>query len=135
MATILLVEDDLEVAGAVHRELAGSGFEVTIATSTQAARALRRKFDAGVFDLADECAVEVALELVAAERIGRVVFFTGASWQPVLRRAAQVGPLIEKEQGPEALLAELTHPVARASELDRGSLVNAIGRAGLRTSC
>jgi CheY-like chemotaxis protein len=134
MPTLLFVEDDLELACEVHRELAGSGFDVTIATSSAAARSLERSFDAGVFDLslADECAVELALELVAAERVGRVLFLTGASWQPVLRRAARLAPVIEKEEGPLALLAELSQPAAPASDLDAAMLMDAIGRAGAR---
>ena len=134
MANLLLVEDDLKLAHAVHAELARSGFDVTIATSSDAARALDSTFDAGVFDLslADECAVELALELVAAERVGRVLFFTGGSWQPVLRRAVKVGPVIEKEQGPMALLAELRHPTERPNDVDPASLAQAINRASER---
>jgi DNA-binding response OmpR family regulator len=134
MANLLLVEDDLKLACAVHHELAQSGFDVTIATSPEAARSLGRSFDAGVFDLglADECAVELALELVAAERVGRVLFFTGASWQPVLRRAIEVGPVIEKEQGPVALLAELRQPTEPPDDVDPASLADAISRASER---
>ena len=134
MATLLLVEDDPKLAHAVRSELASSGFEVTIATSADAARALDRTFDAGVFDLGlgDECTVELALELVADERLGRVLFFTGASWQPVLRRAMKVGPVIEREQGPVALLAELRQPVERPNEVDPLSLAEAINRASER---
>ncbi len=134
MPNLLLVEDDLKLAHAVHVELARSGFDVTIATSPDALRALDTTFDAGVFDLslADECAVELALELVAAERVGRVLFFTGGSWQPVLRRAMKVGPVIEKEQGTVALLAELRQPSERQSDLDPASLAEAINRASER---
>ena len=134
MANLLLVEDDLQVAHAVHRELARSGFDVTIVTSSGAARALDSTFDAGVFDLSlgDECAVELALELVAAERVGRVLFFTGGSWQPVLRRAVKIGPVIEKEQGPVALLAELRQPTERPNDVDPASLAEAINRASER---
>jgi DNA-binding NtrC family response regulator len=134
MANLLLVEDDLKLAHAVRAELARSGFDVTIATSPDAARALDSTFDAGVFDLslADECAVELALELVAAERVGRVLFFTAGSWQPVLRRAMKVGPVIEQEQGPVALLAELTQPSERPSDVDPASLAEAINRASER---
>jgi CheY-like chemotaxis protein len=132
MATLLLVEDDLQLASAVQHELAQSGFEVTIATSPVAARALGHSFDAGVFDLglADECAVELALELVAAERVGRVLFFTGASWQPSLRRALEVGPVSEQE--PVAPLAELRPPSEPPNDVDSASLAKAISRASER---
>ena len=135
MATLLLVEDDLELACAVHRELAQSGFQVTIATSSEAARALGRTFDAGVFDLslADECAVELALELVAAERVGRVLFFTGASWQPVLRRAMKVGPVIEQEQGPDGALGGAQAALG-AAERRRLCVVGGCHQPGERAS-
>ena len=61
-----------------------------------------------------------------------VLFFTGGSWQPVLRRAVKVGPVIEKEQGPVALLAELRQPTERPSEVDPASLAEAINRASER---
>jgi DNA-binding NarL/FixJ family response regulator len=106
MQTVLLVGSSWEAA---PRDLGVSDCEVTVATSPSEARALGQTFDVGVFDLdlPDPCGVELAEELLSAARIGRAVFFTGASWQPVLRRAAQVGALVEKDQGPAALWAEL----------------------------
>jgi CheY-like chemotaxis protein len=134
MANLLLVEDDLQMACAVHHELAQSGFDVTLATSPEAARCLGRSFDAGVFDLglADECAVELALELVAAERVGRVLFFTGASWQPALRHALEARPVSEQEQGPVAPLAELRPPSQPPNDVDSASLADALNRASER---
>jgi hypothetical protein len=104
MQTVLLVGSSW-AAGAAPRDLA----EVTVAASPTEARALGETFDVGVFDLdlPDPCGIELAEELLSAARIGRAVFFTGASWQPVLRRAARVGALVEKGQGPAALWAEL----------------------------
>jgi DNA-binding NarL/FixJ family response regulator len=105
MQTVLLVGSSWEAAGAAPRDLA----EVTVAASPTEARALGEIFDVGVFDLdlPDPCGVELAEELLSAARIGRAVFLTGASWQPVLRRAARVGALVEKDQGPAALWAAL----------------------------
>ncbi len=105
MQTVLLVGESWELCCAEPR----SELAVTVARGSSEARALGESFDVGVFDLdlADSSAVELAEELLSAARIGRAVFFTGASWQPVLRRAARMGAVVEKEQGPAALWAEL----------------------------
>ena len=123
MGSVLLVEDNPLVADAVRRDLARSAFDVTVAASSGVARALEQTFDVGVFDLVlgDESGIDLAQELLSNARIGRAVFFTGASWQPLLRRAAQVGPLIEKAQGTLALLAELLEPDGKLESRPRSA--------------
>ena len=93
----------------VSRDVGMSDVEVTVAKGPTEARALGESFDVAVFDLdlPDPSGVELAEELLSAARIGRAVFFTGPSWQPVLRRAARMGAVVEKDQGPAALWAEL----------------------------
>ena len=109
MQTVLLVGESWEVGCVVPGDIDRSELAVTVARGPTEARALRASFDVGVFDLdlADPSGVELAEELLSAARIGRAVFFTGASWQPVLRRAARMGALVEKDQGPAALWAAL----------------------------
>jgi CheY-like chemotaxis protein len=106
---ILVVDDDTDTRRCVTRVLASEGRNVTIADSDIAARALAGTFDVGVFDieLGDASGVELAEEMLQEGRLGRVVFFSGATWQGLLRRAAALGPVVPKDSGPVALASEL----------------------------
>ena len=108
-AVILVVADDTDTRRRVMLELAEEGRQVTTADSGVVARALAGTFDVGVFDieLADASGPELAEEMLQAGRLGRVVFFSGATWQALLRRAASLGPVVSKESGPAAMASEL----------------------------
>lgn len=103
---VLLVEDDRLVARSLARLLMAHGLSVEVADSCTAARNLSGHFDLGIFDieLPDGLGVDLAHELSLRTKVCAVMFYTGASYQPLLRRAADMGPLVPKQGGPLALL-------------------------------
>ena|SRR5688572_9460981 len=103
---VLLVEDDPAVARGLARLLMARGLSVDVATSCGAARALPGPFDLAILDLElpDGLGVDLARALVLRSKICALMFYTGATYQPLLRRAAELGPVIPKHAGPLALL-------------------------------
>lgn len=103
---VLLVEDDPAVARGLARLLMARGLSVEIALSCAAARALPGPFDLAILDieLPDGLGVDLAQALVLKSKICAVMFYTGATYQPLLRRAAELGPVVPKDAGPLALL-------------------------------
>lgn len=103
---VLLVEDDPAVARGLARLLMARGLSVDVATSCAAARALPGPFDLAILDLElpDGLGVDLARALVLRSKVCALMFYTGASYQPLLRRAAELGPVIPKHAGPLALL-------------------------------
>lgn len=113
---VLIVEDDPLVARALGRLLMRQGLRVDAVTSCQAARLLDDHYDLGIFDieLPDGFGTNLARELVLRATVRGVVFYTGASYQPLLRRAWELGEVVPKESGDGALLQavqiQLTKP-------------------------
>jgi CheY-like chemotaxis protein len=128
-AVILVVDDDADTARWVARVFGSGGRHVTIAGSGLAARALGGRFDVGVFEieLAGTNGIELAQQMLEEGRLGHVVFFSGATWQGLLRRAAALGPVISKDGGTAALVSELRRIVR--SRLAEGSEACALASA------
>ena len=103
---VLLVEDDPTVARGLGRLLMARGLSVDVALSCAAARAMPGRYDLAILDieLPDGLGVDLAQALVLKSKICALMFYTGATYQPLLRRAAQLGPVIPKHAGPAALL-------------------------------
>ena len=121
-AVFLVVDDEADTGRWVSRVVAGEGHNVTIAGRGLAARTLGGNFDVGVFEIELDGAngVELAERMLEEGRLGRVVFFSGATWQKLLRRAAALGPVISKKSGPVALASELRRIVnSRARDARR----------------
>jgi DNA-binding response OmpR family regulator len=103
---VLIVEDDPLVARALARVLMHQAMRVDVVASCAAARRLDGHYDLGIFDieLPDGFGTNLARELVLRASIRGVVFYTGASYQPLLRRAWQLGEVIPKDTGIPALI-------------------------------
>ena len=82
-------------------------------------------------DLPDGDGVELASELVASGRVGLIVFFTASRDAHRIRLAEQIGPIVNKDGGVDALVAvverELRPSAGRA-------LARAVGDAAVDTS-
>lgn len=105
---ILLIEDDGSVARAIERHLRRAGYAVTTALRGLEALSARPADIAVVdIDLPDIDGVTVAVELVRRFRVSRVVFFTATADGESRARARLLGPVIDKSEGIEALLAAL----------------------------
>jgi DNA-binding response OmpR family regulator len=108
LGPLLLVEDDLAVARAVARVLRSAGYSVDVAGSCVQARgrAEERRYAVAIVDieLPDGLGTDLANELFDQRRVERVVFFTSEALQGLLKRAAELGPVVAKRDGPEALL-------------------------------
>ena len=103
---VLVVEDDPLVARALARALMSHGLIVDIALSCEAARVLEGRYDLGVFDieLPDGFGTNLARELALRATVCGIVFYTGACYQPLLRRAWQLGEVVAKQGGVQSLL-------------------------------
>ena len=103
---VLLTEDDPVVARGIARLLMARGLSVEVALCCAGARAMPSQFDLGIFDieLPDGLGVDLAYELALKNKVCAVMFYTGATYQPLLRRASELGPLVSKQSGPRALL-------------------------------
>jgi CheY-like chemotaxis protein len=128
-AVILVVDDDANTGRCVARYFGEGGEHVTIAGSGRAARALGGNFDVGVFEIELDGinGIELAQKLLDEGRLGRVVFFSGATWQGLLRRAAALGPVVPKNAGP-AVLASVLRRLVR-SPFDSGADGHALASA------
>lgn len=107
--SVLVVEDQPWVARAIRRALRQAGYRVELALACVRARAISGPFDVGTFDLElpDGCGLSLARELLAAQRVARVVFFTGCNEASVLEVVAELGPVIRKREGLSALVRAL----------------------------
>jgi len=116
---VLVVEDDRMVARGLARLLTARGLSVDVALSCAAARAMPGRFDLAILDieLPDGLGVDLAHALVLRSKICALMFYTGATYQPLLRRAAKLGPVVAKQAGLQALLlaaqTRLAEPRAR----------------------
>jgi DNA-binding response OmpR family regulator len=116
-ARVLLVEDDVEVAQAITRQLRQRGFEVVATPSGATATALTCCFEVGVFDieLSDGDGVQLATLMLEDAQVLHVVFFSNASFPPSLARAERLGPVVRKAEGIEALIPVVTGVTERRS--------------------
>ncbi len=116
---VLIVEDDPLVARALARVLMRQGMRVDVVASCAAARMLDGHYDLGIFDieLPDGFGTNLARELVLRATIRGVVFYTGASYQPLLKRAWQLGEVVPKDTGipvlSEVIQVQLNRPRPR----------------------
>lgn len=108
LGPLLLVEDDLAVARAVARVLRSAGYGVDIVGSCVQAheRVTERRYAVAIIDieLPDGLGTDLANELFDE----RVIFFTSEALQGLLKRAAELGPVVAKRDGPEALLVAIS---------------------------
>ncbi len=102
MKTVLLVEDDPQLARLFTMRLSRAGLVVTVAPSCLLARSSVGPFDVGLFDiiLPDGDGVDVARELLAAGRVRRALFYSGTTDQRIwLRVREQGGRFVHKDEG------------------------------------
>ena len=104
--SILLVEDERQVARAVARTFRLRGVDVVVIPSVSRGRILRGRFSIGIFDidLEDGSGVELARELLAGACVGQAVFFSASADAEVLARAAKLGAVVAKREGTGALV-------------------------------
>lgn len=106
---VLLVEDDVLAARAVERVLRRARMQVVLAQNCQQARRIPGHFRTGVFDveLGDGCGVALAAELMAAERLETVVFYTACTIPERLNEAERLGEIVLKGAPGAVLLAAI----------------------------
>jgi DNA-binding response OmpR family regulator len=114
---LLLVEDEAALSRALARLLRRRGYEIILASSTAAARAISGTFTLGIFDidLPDGDGVALANELLQAGVVARAVFFSGTREPEQHRRAEKVATLVDKGDG----FAQLMATIERAMEAQR----------------
>jgi DNA-binding response OmpR family regulator len=100
------VEDYPPLATAVGLSLAREGYAVDRAATVAQARAFPGPYHTGVIDidLPDGEGPDLAGELIARDRVRRVVFFTATTDEAALREAHRLGRVVRKELGVGALL-------------------------------
>jgi DNA-binding NarL/FixJ family response regulator len=118
-APILFVENDNLVARSVERVLRRNGLRVQHIPSCRAARKAVEllkagdvaPFELGIFDidLGDGNGVNLAKELLASGLVRRSVFFTACNDESVHRQAHDLGSVVIKSRGVDALLESVRH--------------------------
>ncbi|HET9957832.1 MAG TPA: response regulator [Polyangiaceae bacterium] len=95
---ILVLEDDPRIARCLQRELTRAGYQVCATRLCRTARAWNHKVDVAVLDieLPDGSGVDIARELLAHGTARRVIFFSSARDQQLLRSAAEHGEVLTK---------------------------------------
>lgn len=109
MATVLVVEDDPELARLLVRTLVRAGFETTVAPSKTAALACTSSFEVGIFDilLPDGDGVEVADALMSRRQVHFAIFYSGTTDERILLRASQRARFVPKSDGVRRLVDEV----------------------------
>jgi DNA-binding response OmpR family regulator len=109
---LLLVEDYPPLATVTAIALGRLGHTVVRAGDARRARATDGRFDLAIVDieLPDVNGVDLADELLAAERAARVVFYTATRDDKHRARAAKLGEVVDKNDGLEALIAAAERP-------------------------
>lgn len=115
MAKLLVLEDFPPVAGAIARALRRLGHQVVVCTAVRHALAQFEAFDCAVVDieLPDGSGVDAAQTLIATGKAGWAVFFSGCRDEELVRRAAELGPIVDKAEGAERLCAVVTDILRR----------------------
>jgi DNA-binding response OmpR family regulator len=122
---VLVVDDDPLVARTLARALMARGLSVDVATSCASARRLPGRYDLGIFDieLPDGLGTNLAKDFALGAKVCGTIFYTGASYQPLLRRAWQLGPVVPKQSGTSTLLEAVTTRLSsRRPKFDSGVL-------------
>jgi DNA-binding response OmpR family regulator len=119
---ILLVEDDRQLSRAVSRQLRRCGFDVVAAPTAAMARVLECRFRLGIFDidLGDESGIDLARAFLDCGSVEQVVFFSASVDAEALARAAEMGPVVAKREGVEALLPVLSGVLPENTERQSG---------------
>lgn len=111
----LVVDDDTMLARILSQVLERRGLRVTTAHSCGEVQKQSDRFKVGVFDieLGDGSGVDLAQQLLAEGRVASCVFFTGGATASELLRAAALGPIFQKGQGPRELVEAVLDLMAR----------------------
>lgn len=124
MGRLLVVEDYPPLATVIAISLRRLGHEVVRLGSVQRAVMAEGPFDAAIvdIDLPDGSGNDLAEYLLTEGRVRAVVFFTASRDASAIERAVQLGPVVDKVDGVEALAAQV------AAELEARALrVRAVG--------
>ena len=95
---VLVLEDEPAIGRSLVRGLRQAGHECHLVERCARVRELEQSFDVAVLDLElpDGVSVDVAEELLGFGTTRAVVFFSGASDQLLLARAARLGVVVSK---------------------------------------
>jgi DNA-binding response OmpR family regulator len=106
---LLLVEDEAALSRALARLLRRRGYEVVMAGSAAAARAVSGTYTLGIFDidLPDGDGVALARELLQSGVVARALFFSGTREPEQHRRAEKVATFVDKGDGFPQLIATI----------------------------
>ncbi len=109
-STLLLVEDDPLVSRSLMRFLARNRFDVTPVPDCETARGQKRRFPHALIDkcLPDGDGIELGRELVQSGRVESVTLMTAHPSTSDFGRVAEVGRLIDKAAGFEAIMEALS---------------------------
>jgi two-component system response regulator QseB len=140
MPRVLVVEDHPPLATVVAIGMRRLGHDVVRVGSVERALAAEGVFDAAIvdIDLPDGTGIDLAAELLDAERVRAVVFYS-ATRDPGLKAAAlKLGPIVDKMGNLDDLLeiasSELERVVERARAVGAGdaALTHVTQRSGTR---
>lgn len=106
--SVLVVDDDVECATSLARMLGRLGFCVDVAWGAAEARdGLEHSVGVLEVELAGDCGVTLAFDLLASGRVNHVVFFTKSRDAPALAAARAAAPVFSKLEGAEPLIRML----------------------------
>jgi DNA-binding response OmpR family regulator len=113
---VLLVDENLLLVKSLARWLARFGCAVSAAVTCSDAAASVGPFDCGVFDVELGAADGVALadSLLSAGTVSTVTFFCATNDGRVLRRAAELGPVVFKDARMLELIKTVRTQIQRA---------------------
>lgn len=105
--TVLVIEDDPEVARALQRELRTSSLTCDVAGSAAEVREAEGVYKVAIVDvnLPDGNGIDLYVELRAAERVACGVFFTATENGQDKARASKLGTVIAKSEGVQAAVS------------------------------
>lgn len=105
--TVLVIEDDPEVARALRRALRVVSLSCDIAGSAAEVREAVGVYELTIVDvnLPDGNGIDLYDELLAARRVASGIFFTATENERDRTRAAQFGKLISKSEGVQAAVS------------------------------
>jgi two-component system KDP operon response regulator KdpE len=112
--TVLVIEDDPQVARALRRALRVASLTCDIAGSAKEVREVAGTYDIAIVDvnLPDGNGIDLYDELRAAHRVGSGIFFTATENELDKARAAQFGTLISKSEGVQAAVSVAVRSLA-----------------------
>lgn len=105
--TVLVIEDDPQVARALCRALRVASLRCDVAGSIQEMREVGGTYEVAIVDvnLPDGNGIDLYDELRAAHRVGSGIFFTATENEQDRARAAKFGTLISKSEGVQAAVS------------------------------